>query len=132
MLFRSRAAAGQVFCLDLEKQSLQLIYEATNKGGFSGPDNIVASPKGNLIICEDRLESPKQGQYLAGLDSTGQLYALCQVNPALRATHAGHKLQETAVESEWAGACFSGDGKWMFVNIYNPGITLAITGPWVI
>ncbi len=32
--------------------------------------------------------------------------------------------------SEWAGVCFSADGQWMFANLYNPGITFAITGPW--
>jgi len=29
-----------------------------------------------------------------------------------------------------AGACFSPDGTTLFVNIYEPGITLAVTGPW--
>jgi secreted PhoX family phosphatase len=33
-------------------------------------------------------------------------------------------------ENEWAGVCFSPDGKWLFVNIQTPGITFAITGPW--
>jgi hypothetical protein len=28
------------------------------------------------------------------------------------------------------GACYSPDGKWLFVNIQSPGITFAITGPW--
>jgi secreted PhoX family phosphatase len=32
--------------------------------------------------------------------------------------------------SEFAGACYSPDGKWLFVNIQSPGITFAITGPW--
>ena len=32
--------------------------------------------------------------------------------------------------AEIAGACFSPDGKTLFINIYWPGITLAITGPW--
>jgi secreted PhoX family phosphatase len=32
--------------------------------------------------------------------------------------------------SEWAGACYSPDGKWLFANIQSPGITFAITGPW--
>jgi secreted PhoX family phosphatase len=31
---------------------------------------------------------------------------------------------------EWAGACFSPDGQWLFVNAQTPGITFAITGPW--
>jgi hypothetical protein len=32
--------------------------------------------------------------------------------------------------SEWAGATYSPDGRWLFVNIQSPGITFAITGPW--
>ena len=33
-------------------------------------------------------------------------------------------------QAEWAGACYSPDGKWLFANIQTPGITFAITGPW--
>ncbi|WP_293106543.1 alkaline phosphatase PhoX [Moorena sp. SIO3I6] len=33
--------------------------------------------------------------------------------------------------SEFAGACFSPNGRIMFVNIQEPGITFAIVGPWV-
>jgi len=33
-------------------------------------------------------------------------------------------------DTEWAGACFSPDGRWLFVNLQKPGITFAITGPW--
>jgi Bacterial protein of unknown function (DUF839) len=29
------------------------------------------------------------------------------------------------------GACYSPDGRWLFVNIQTPGVTFAITGPWV-
>jgi len=32
--------------------------------------------------------------------------------------------------SEFAGATYSPDGKWLFVNVQSPGITFAITGPW--
>ena len=31
---------------------------------------------------------------------------------------------------EFAGATFSPDGRILFVNMQNPGLTLAITGPW--
>ena len=31
---------------------------------------------------------------------------------------------------EFAGATFSPDGRWLFVNLQTPGLTLAITGPW--
>jgi hypothetical protein len=33
-------------------------------------------------------------------------------------------------QNEWAGACYSPDGRWLFVNIQTPGVTFAITGPW--
>jgi hypothetical protein len=31
---------------------------------------------------------------------------------------------------EFAGATYSPDGRWVFVNVQTPGITFAITGPW--
>jgi secreted PhoX family phosphatase len=124
------AAAGQVFRLDIEKQTLILIYEANGKSSFSGPDNIIVSPRGSLMICEDRHGPFTRGQVLAGLDGNGNLFSFCQSNPDLQATHAGHDLHETAARSEWAGVCFSADGQWMFANLYNPGISFAITGPW--
>jgi secreted PhoX family phosphatase len=32
--------------------------------------------------------------------------------------------------SEFAGACFSSDGHWLFASMQDPGITFAITRPW--
>ncbi|GAA5196518.1 hypothetical protein GCM10023322_65620 [Rugosimonospora acidiphila] len=32
--------------------------------------------------------------------------------------------------SELAGACFTADGKHLFVNVQYPGLTCVITGPW--
>lgn len=125
-----KAKAGQVFRLDVNTNTIELIFEAVDKRSFSGPDNIVVSPRGSLIICEDRLGISKRGQHIAGLDKAGELFAFCQLNPHLYARYGDHNLHSTAVKSEWAGACFSLDGQWMFVNIYNPGVTLAITGPW--
>ena len=107
-----------------------MIFEATERNGFSGPDNITVSPRGSLVVCEDRLGLFTDGQLLAGLDQSGSLFAFCQSNPELRGEFGGYDLRTTAVRSEWAGACFSADGQWMFVNLYSPGISLAITGPW--
>jgi len=124
------AGAGQVFRLDIASNTITLIFEATERNGFSGPDNIIVSPRGSLVICEDRLGLFTDGQMLAGLDQNGSLFAFCQSNPELRGDFGGYDLRKTAVRSEWAGACFSADGQWMFVNLYSPGISLAITGPW--
>ena len=125
-----RAEAGQVFRLDVASGTLQKIYESTDRNGFSGPDNIIVSPKGCLMICEDRLGLVKKAQYLAGFTRAGELFAFCQTNPDLDASFRGHDLRDTALVAEWAGVCFSADGQWMFANLYKPGMTFAITGPW--
>jgi secreted PhoX family phosphatase len=39
-------------------------------------------------------------------------------------------LDRNLRSQEWAGATFSRDGDWLFVNIQTPGVTFAITGPW--
>ena len=125
-----KAGAGQIFRLDITEEKLELIFEASHRGSFSGPDNIIVSPRGSLLICEDRLGLFKKSQLIAGLGSDGGLFAFCRVNPELDGFYAGHNLHKTALVSEWAGACFSMDGQWMFVNLFNPGVTFAITGPW--
>ena len=82
------------------------------------------------MICEDRLGTFTHAQFIAGFNQQDGLFAFCQTNPQIEGHYAGHDLQMTALGSEWAGVCFSADGQWMFVNLYNPGITFAITGPW--
>lgn len=125
-----RAMAGYVYQYDPRREKIWLIYESPGQGYFSGPDNIVVSPRGALVICEDRLHSFKSGQAVAGLTREGEFFRFCQVNPDLDGEFGGHDLAATALDSEWAGATFSQDGKWLFLNIYSPGVTVAITGPW--
>ena len=121
---------GQIFRLDIAAATVELIFESDGPNGFSGLDNIIVSPQGSVMICEDRVGLFKSGQYVAGLTMGGELFAFCQTNVDIQASHGGHDLRTTAVDSEWAGACFSADGQWMFVNLYSPGMTFAITGPW--
>lgn len=55
------------------------------------------------------------------------------VNAVRGVTPAGefYTIAQNALSgAEFCGACFSPDGKWLFVNIQTPGTTLAITGPW--
>ncbi len=47
---------------------------------FSGPDNIVMSPRGSLILCEDRVSQSTAAQNLAGLTATGELFRFCRIN----------------------------------------------------
>ena len=125
-----RAVAGYVLEYDPGREKIWMIYESPGHRQFSGPDNIVVSPRGSLVICEDRLDLNKAGQSIAGLTRTGEFFRFCQVNPDLDGSYAGHDLAATMRNSEWAGATFSQDGAWLFLNLYSPGVTLAITGPW--
>lgn len=91
---------------------LALFVESTHPGVMENCDNITVAPWGDVIICED---GPDE-QYLRGVTAQGRLYTLA------RNAHAD--------KSEFTGACFAPDGKTLFVNIQQPGLTLAIRGPW--
>ena len=125
-----RATSGYVLEYDPVREKIWMVYESQGHDHFSGPDNIVVSPRGGLVICEDRLSMNKEAQTVAGLTPEGEFFRFCQVNPWLRGEYGRHDLADTVRNSEWAGATFSEDGEWLFLNIYNPGVTVAITGPW--
>jgi secreted PhoX family phosphatase len=125
-----RHMSGYVMEYDPVREKIRMVFESQGHLHFSGPDNIVVSPRGGLLICEDRLANPKAAQSVGGLTPQGEFFRFCQVNPGLKGVHLEHNLARTALTSEWAGATFSQDGEWLFINIYSPGVTLAITGPW--
>jgi hypothetical protein len=125
-----RVDSGSIFAYSPATETIQLVLDSPGHDTISGPDNITISPRGSLVICEDRTISQTAAQSLLGLTSQGQLFRFCQVNPRLEGHHVGFRLSSTALLSEWAGASFSLDGEWLFCNLYRPGLTIAITGPW--
>lgn len=125
-----RAMAGYVLQYDPAREKIWMVYESPGHRHFSGPDNIVVSPRGSLVVCEDRLTGDLEAQMVCGLSRAGEFFRFCQVNPALNGEYLGHDLARTALRSEWAGATFSRDGEWLFLNVFSPGLTVAITGPW--
>ena len=92
---------------------LSLFVESENKQSLNFGDNITVAPNGHLIVCEDQY-TDQVDNHLKGVTTNGQVYDFARI-----------KLQ-----TEPAGACFSPDGNTMFVNLYSPTTTLAITGPW--
>ncbi|MBW4577536.1 MAG: PhoX family protein [Aphanothece sp. CMT-3BRIN-NPC111] len=105
------ANQGQIFAYNPNNNTVTLVVESTNSDELNAPDNITVAPFGDLFLCEDGSGS----EYVIGVNQSGELYRF--------ATNAING-------SEFAGVCFSPDGKTMFVNIQDPGITLAIWGPW--
>jgi hypothetical protein len=126
------AARGQVFAYDPAAQTLTLVVEAVTaaelgyldaswsdasvaaNGGFvlAAPDNLTVGPDGRLYLCEDGSGVEK----VVGVNRAGELFE------AVRNELNG---------SEFAGACFSYDGRFMFLNIQSPGLTCVIRGNWL-
>lgn len=99
-----------------EGGTLELICEPNDSSVMDHPDNITVAPWGDLIVCEDG----EAEQFLLGVTP-----------PTPSGPAEVYKFARNAHNtSEFAGACFSPDGTTLFVNIQNPGYTLAITGPW--
>lgn len=119
------ARCGQVWAYRPEREELELVYESPDQHTLHYPDNVVLSPRGGLLICQDSLVVPVQ--HLYGLTADGGLFTFAANNVKLDGTkgYAGDYS-----DAEWAGSCFSPDGKWLFANVYSPGFTVAITGPW--
>ena len=90
---------------------LELFVESTDRSLLDNCDNLIMSPWGDLLVCEDA----KAPCALVGITPGAGLY----------------KFAENAyTDSELAGVCFAPDGRTLFVNVWDPGMTLAITGPF--
>jgi secreted PhoX family phosphatase len=106
-----QARLGQVWKLDLDRDDLTLLVEPNDGALLDGPDNITVAPHGDLVICEDGMGE----NFLNGVTRNGRFYRLAR---------------NAFNQREFAGACFSHDGRTLFVNIQEPGLTFAIWGPW--
>jgi hypothetical protein len=98
-----------------EPGRLQLFVEPADDRVMDYGDNIAIAPWGHVFVCEDRY-SDVDRNHLKAITPEGRVYTIA------RNVFTGN--------AELAGVCFAPDGKTLFVNIYMPGITVAITGPW--
>lgn len=111
------AKLGQIFRLVPGRGAadrLQLFFESTSIEQFNFGDNLTVAPNGHLMVCEDQY-TKEVDNYLRGITPQGNAYPFGRLH----------------LQTELAGACYSPDGKVLFVNVYSPAMTLAITGPWV-
>lgn len=118
------------------QQRLELFVESPGASVFDYPDNLCLHPRSDLIVvCEDS-KQPVQRLYglrrRDGIDGLNGLFELARNNVQL----AGGELDKLPGlkgdfrSAEWAGTCFSADGKTLFANVYRPGFTLAISRPF--
>ena len=111
------ARLGQILRLHLsdtgEQDRLELFFESVSTHQFNFGDNLTVAPNGHLVVCEDQYTAMVDN-FLRGITPEGHAYPLARLR----------------LQTELAGACFSPDGTTLFVNVYAPTRTLAITGPW--
>ncbi len=116
---------GQIWLYEPQNQDegrLRLIFEAPNRELIDMPDNICLYPDSNLLfMCED-------SDYI-GSGGTPDNH-LRVLTPNGKVADFAKNIVPGYEESEFAGATFSPDGKVLFVNIQEPGLTLAIWGDW--
>jgi len=93
--------------------TISLFVESPNKTTFNYGDNLTVAPNGHLLVCEDQY-TDQLNNHLKGVTPQGKIYDFAKVR----------------WQTESAGPCFSPDGSVLFVNLYSPSATLAITGPW--
>ena len=125
------AGAGQIFELDpggsrgAGRDRLRLVFESAGPHELDRPDNLVVSPRGTLLLCEDAEE---HRPFMRGLTREGAVFDLARNHVVLDGERNG--LRGDFRHMEFAGACFSPDGRWLLASIQWPGISFAITGPW--
>lgn len=108
---------GQIFKLTPglagSPDMVELFFESESSDQFNFGDNLTVAPNGHLMVCEDQYTDVVDN-HIRGITPQGSAYQFARL----------------LAQTELAGGCFSPDGKWLFVNVYAPTATLAITGPW--
>jgi secreted PhoX family phosphatase len=118
--------SGQLWQFDPQAETLTLIFEVQDPSVCSLPDNLVVAPWGDLIVAEDNYFATDivKHQHLRALTPDGVMYDIARNENNFADT-------DDAPGAEFAGPCFSPDGRILFVNMQHPeGVTIAITGPW--
>jgi uncharacterized protein len=99
---------------------LKLAFESPAPEILHMPDNLALMPRSELLfVCEDsNYGGQKAINHVRIMTSTGKMADFAR------------NIHKDFPRSEFAGSCFSPDGKTLFVNIQTAGLTLAIRGDW--
>jgi uncharacterized protein len=85
-------------------------------------EGLWTAPDGMIWFVSSRGDGPDAEEDKSAARHSGQIW---RFNPRR------NTIELVAFnDSEFAGATFSPDGRTLFVNIQDPGLTLAIWGPW--
>jgi secreted PhoX family phosphatase len=112
---------GQIFKLDpsgepAKPDTLELFLQPEESDLLTNGDNLCPAPWGGIVICEDLIDpSFSPAAHVRCVTPEGKIFTLAR---------------NSSGQGEFAGGCFSPDGKWFFINLQSRGLTLAVTGPW--
>jgi len=115
---------GQIWVYDPREETITLLFQSPGAAVLNAPDNITVSPRGGLVLCEDGSGE----EFLHGLTLDGEIFQFAKNTVVLNGERNG--IVGNFAGSEFAGACYSPNGQWLFVSVQSPGISFAITGPW--
>ena len=99
------ARHGQVWEYSPKKEYIRLVFESPGAATLNSPDNLTVSPRGGLVLCEDGVGE----EFLHGLTVNGTLFPFAKNNVVVNGQRNG--ITGDFRGSEWAGACYSPDGK---------------------
>ncbi len=104
---------GQIFKIADEGDggTLEVFACSSDRSRIDMPDNVCIAPSGSLYFVEDG----GGHDYVRGVTSDGEPFDLAR---------------NAKGEGELCGVCFSPDGRAMFVNLQDEGLTIAIQGPF--
>lgn len=112
---------GQIFKLDpsgdaAKPDTLELFLQPEESDLLTNGDNLCPAPWGGIVVCEDLIDpSFSPAAHVRCVTPEGKIFTLARNSNG---------------QGEFAGGCFSPDGKWFFINLQTRGLTLAVTGPW--
>ena len=112
---------GQIFRLvpsgEADKEdTLELFLQPEESDLLTNGDNLCPAPWGGIVVCEDLVDPTfSPAAHVRCVTPEGKIFTLAR---------------NSSAQGEFAGGCFSPDGKWFFVNLQTRGLTLAVTGPW--
>ncbi len=112
---------GQIFTLGPSgapdtPDTLELFLQPEESDLLTNGDNLCPAPWGGIVVCEDLIDpSFSPAAHVRCVTPEGKIFTLAR---------------NSSGQGEFAGCCFSPDGKWFFVNLQSRGFTLAVTGPW--
>lgn len=134
------AGTGSVWLYDPELERLVCIFAAASELEADAIDNIAISPTNGLIVlCEDGggvqdADGNLQigSRLLVSKQPGHEVVTLAENNLDLRDGVPNRPLipARDYRGGEFAGATFSPDGQILYANLQNPGITVAIRGPF--